>query len=383
MEILDRLSIDPRHEVPLAWQLKQQIAWLIASGTLESGDRLPAVRRLADHLDINLHTVRSAYQKLEAEGFVETRQGRGTHVLPFDLRRIAQASGALPSHTIGVIVPSFSNPFFHTFLLGVEKAAEEDQTLLFLCNTHDDASAAWRDFARLSAKGVDGILVVSHDICEFLTPDAGTNPPSLPFVTVDWPDCDGYKVLIDLESAGYQATRHLLEHGHHRIGLITFAIEVSNVRPIEAGYQLALAEGAVPVHPQLIARVPGFDLAAGVEGARRLLALPDPPTAIFAIADTLALGAMQFIKSTGRQVPGDVALVGFNDIPLAALVEPTLTSVAAPAQELGLQAMGMLQDLIAGKRPAQQEIVLPVSLIVRESCGGHTEKTWEVHADNG
>jgi LacI family repressor for deo operon, udp, cdd, tsx, nupC, and nupG len=118
--------------------------------------------------------------------------------------------------------------------------------------------------------------------------------------------------------------------------------------------------------------VPGFDLAAGAEGARRLLALPEPPSALFAIADTLALGALQFIKASGRKVPEDFALVGFNDIPLAALVEPALTSVAAPAEELGRQAMGMLRELIAGRPPAQREIVLPVSLAVRESCGSHS-----------
>jgi DNA-binding transcriptional MocR family regulator len=81
---------------------------------LEPGDRLPTVRRLAEHLSINLHTVRSAYQKLEVQGLVETRRGRGMHVLSFDPRLVAQAAGPLRSHMVGVIVAGWGNPFYHT-----------------------------------------------------------------------------------------------------------------------------------------------------------------------------------------------------------------------------------------------------------------------------
>jgi DNA-binding LacI/PurR family transcriptional regulator len=372
MDIFNQLKIDPRSEDTLAHQLEQQIAWLIASGTLEAGDRLPSVRTLADRLGINLHTVRSAYQKLEADGLVETRRGRGTTVRPFEPQRIARQTASLRSHTIGVILPSWSNPFYHSFLQGVEAITEQDQTLLFLCNTHDDIDAAWRAFAQLSAKYVDGILVVSHDLCDLLTPDPG-GYPSLPLVTVDWPGCGGYSAQIDLEMAGYLATQHLLEHGHRRIGLVTFDPQLPNVQPLHLGYTRALNEAGLQTDPALVSRAPGFDLASGDAGARRLLALPQPPTAIFAIADTLALGALSAIKQAGRRVPQDIALVGFNDIPLAALVEPPLTTVAAPAIELGRTAMSMLQDLIAGGKPPTERVVLPTTLVIRQSCGCQPE----------
>ncbi len=236
MDVFDQLSIDPRHDDTLAHQLKQQIAWLIASDKIAAGDRLPTVRKLADQLGINLHTVRSAYQKLEAEGLVETRRGRGTHVLPFEPQRIAHQAASIRSHTVGVILPSWKNPFYHAFLQGVEEITDQDQTLLFLCNTHDDDNAAWRSYAQLSAKQVDGILVVSHDLCKQLTPEAGEPGTGLPVVTVDWPGCRGYSAQIDLELAGYQATRHLIEHGHRQIGLISYTQEPANVRPIRLGY---------------------------------------------------------------------------------------------------------------------------------------------------
>jgi DNA-binding LacI/PurR family transcriptional regulator len=373
MSIFNHLSIDPQHDDTLAYQLKQQISWLIASGKLEPGDRLPAVREMAERLGINLHTVRSAYQKLEAEGLVETRRGRGTHVLPFEPQRIPRQSASLRSHTVGVILPSWNNPFYHSFLQGVEQITEQDQTLLFLCNTHDDEINAWRNFAQLSAKQVDGVLVVSHNLCEELTPDSGYLKPALPVVTVDWPGCGGYSAQIDLEMAGYQATQHLLHHGHQRIGLITFTPESANVRPVQLGYARALEEAGLQGESALISCVSGFDMASGAEGARNLLALPQPPGAIFAIADTLALGAMGAIQQAGLRIPQDIALVGFNDIPTTALVNPPLTTVAAPAIELGRTAMSMLRDLIAGGKPPTERVVLPTTLVIRQSCGCQPE----------
>lgn len=371
MTILELLNVYPRQDASLVQQIKQQITWLVANGQLRAGDPLPSVRQLASHLGINVNTVRSAYQKLEAEGLVETRQGRGTQVLPFDLSRFAQAQGELRSHTIGVIIPSWSQPFYHAFLQGVEEVAEKDKTLLFICNSHDDPGNAWRDFARLSAKGVDGILVASHDITQS-QPAGGKALESqrgTPYVTVDWPGCTGYSVQLDLESAGYQATHHLVTHGHQRIGLITFAVDIENVTPVNSGYQRALREAGLTPDPDVIARVPSFSPTAGAEGAHRILSLEKPPTAIFAISDTLALGALQVIKEAGLRIPGDIALVGIDDIPAASLVEPQMTTVSAPSYQLGLEAMKMLRLLIEGKKPPHRQIILPTSLVIRKSCG--------------
>jgi DNA-binding LacI/PurR family transcriptional regulator len=371
MNLFENLIINPGQETTLVHQLKQQITWLIANGKLKPGDQLPPVQVLARQLGINLHTVRSAYQRLAAENLVDSRQGRGTHVLPFDLARLAQIPGAARSHTIGLIVPSWTNPFYHDLLQGVEEITEENQTLLFLCNSHDDPNIAWRNFARLVAKQVDGILVAAYDISQAMPPAAqkGGRMNGLPFVTIDWPGCAGYSVLIDLKLAGFQATRHLIEHGHRRIGLVTYAVDVPNITPVNDGYQQALKEHGLQLDPDLVARVPGFDTDSGAEGTRKLLALREPPTAIFAIADQMALGAMRAVKQAGMRVPGDMALVGFNDIPTASLVEPALTTVAAPTTQIGREAMKMLQILIAEKQPPQRQIILPTTLIVRESCG--------------
>ena len=156
--ILDQLSVNPKLEITLAHQLKQQIAWQIASGKLKPGDHLPALRQLAQQLAINLHTVRSAYLMLEMDGLVETRQGLGTQILAFDPKRFARAASAR-THTVGVIVASLYNPFYHALLQGVSEEADKSRSLLFVCSTQDDSSEAMRYFYQLSARQVDGIMV--------------------------------------------------------------------------------------------------------------------------------------------------------------------------------------------------------------------------------
>jgi DNA-binding LacI/PurR family transcriptional regulator len=374
MNILDKITVNPRLEATLTQQLKGQLTWLIASGQLEPGDILPSVRRLARHLSINMNTVRSAYQKLGTDGLVETRQGLGTSVLSYDPGRMAQMASSLHSHTVGVIIPSLSNPFYHSLLQGVEYVASQAQTMLFMCVTHDDPGDARRYFAQMAVKNVDGIILASHNDEPFLSPGAVNSPqglPRLPFVAVDWPDSAGYVVLLDLENAGYQAARHLLEHGHRRVGLITYVADIANVRPVNRGYLRALQEAGIERDPDLIAPVQGFDMTAGSEGARVLLARERPPTAIFAIADMLAIGAMRAIRKAGLRIPQDIAMTSFNDIPLAALVDPPLTTVSAPTVQMGQAAMKMLQSLIAGKRPAHKRLTLPTSLVIRQSCGAH------------
>jgi DNA-binding LacI/PurR family transcriptional regulator len=178
-------------------------------------------------------------------------------------------------------------------------------------------------------------------------------------------------VQIDLESAGYQATSHLLEHGHNRIGLVTVSMEAANVNAINQGYERALSETGQMIDGRLIARVPGFSISNGIEGARRLLNMEKPPTALFCVADTLALGAMQTIKQSGLTIPSDVALASFNDIPSAALVEPPLTTVSAPTIQMGQEAMRMLQSLIDGRKSKKDRVILPPALVIRQSCGPH------------
>ncbi len=365
-----RFTINPQAGATLAEQIRRQMTWLITSGQLKPGQSLPSVRQLAIDLSVNLHTVRNAYQKLEEDGFIQTKHGKKAKVLHYDAQQLSVIASQQYSHTIGIILPSMGNPFYHEFIRGVDEIARQEQSMIFICNSNDDPEEAFRYLAQLSAKHVDGILLASHSPTTKNTRQhQEANLSGLPIVTVDWPGARGYNVVFDYENVGYQATQHLLEHNHKRIGLITFNHKVANVLPINQGYEKALREAGIEPNPVWVAKVDGFGVEAGASGARKLLSLDRPPTAIFTIADTLALGVMKAIKSSGLCIPEKIALTSFNNIAFAELVDPPLTTVAAPAQEMGRNAMSMLRELIAGRIPAKRKVLLKTSLIIRQSCG--------------
>jgi len=368
--VLRFLRIDPQAALPLSAQLQQQIVWLMASGELQEGDRLPAIRDLAKHLGINMHTVRVAYQKLEADGLVVSRRGVGTSVAGYDPRRLAQLAPDLPSFTTGVLIPGV-NPFYVPFIRGVQAAARDTLQLLFICHFYDDPPLARRYINQLSAKGVDGLILASTRTVtlERKAVEGAEGGRVQSVVYVDEPDAPDYVVLLDSEGAGYRATTHLVEHGHRRVGFITGPLGWRNLRECYLGYQRALSSAGLDGDPDLVVEVPAFTIDWGCRAADKLLDQSSPPSAIFGAADILAIGAMQAIQARGMVVPDDVAVVGYNDIELAALVEPPLTTVSAPAYEMGVRAMTMLRHLHSGLPVQPRRVVLDTELIIRSSCG--------------
>lgn len=366
IRLLRLIRIDPDAALPLSAQLQQQITWHIASGEVQEGDRLPPIRELAKHLGINMHTVRVAYQKLEADGLVGSRRGVGTSVVAYDRQRLAQRVPDLPSSTIGVLIPGL-NPFYVPFLRGVQAAARDARQLLFICEFHDLPGLATRYINQLSAKGVDGLILTST---RTVMGEIGAEVRGLPpIVYVDEPDAPQHVVLLDSEGAGYRATSHLLEHGHKRIGVISGPLSWRNLHECYLGYQRALSSAGLDLDSELVVEVPAFTVDWGYRAARELLDRSDTPSAVFGAADVLAIGAMQAIQARGKIVPDDVAVVGYNDIAFAALVHPPLTTVSAPAYEMGVQAMTMLQRLHSGPSAEPNRIMLDTELVVRCSCG--------------
>jgi LacI family transcriptional regulator len=163
---------------------------------------------------------------------------------------------------------------------------------------------------------------------------------------------------------GQHVTRHLLSKGHRRIGVIAGPRYVPGAAQRVKGYRSALTESGLPVDAELIMES-GRGIDDGEHVARQLLALPSPPTALFAVTDLLAIGAMAAIQQAGLRVGTDVAVVGYNDIPLAARLPVPLSSVHTPADDIGrLTVRGLLQ-VLEGNQP--ESVILPVQLHVRAS----------------
>jgi LacI family transcriptional regulator len=374
IDVVCRLHVDPHLPEALAQQIRGQVTWLIAEETLRPGDELPSARTLATHLGVNYHTVRAAYHRLEADGLVEPRRGQRSRVARFDPPRLWPPDTAARTHVVGLVLPSLSNPFYAELVEGAQEAARRSGTLLIVCSTHDDQALALRSIAQLAAKGVDGIVVVSHDISGLLwDPGDGAADASsrLPLVVVDRPGTKGHSIEADLEGAGHLAAGHLIAHGHRALGLISHAATLSNVLPLEAGFRRAVFEAGLDFDEHDVARVDGWDAPAGAHGAARLLARQRRPTGLVAISDLLAIGAVGELRRAGVHVPTEMAVVGVDDIPMAAMFHPPLTTVALPARAMGAESLATLATVWAGTAGAPRRVVLGVELNIRESCGLH------------
>ncbi|MFN2282426.1 MAG: LacI family DNA-binding transcriptional regulator [Anaerolineales bacterium] len=361
------LHLDPGSGVPLISQLTEQLTWLVASGELQEGDTLPPMRQLAEDLGVHMHTVRQAYQRLEADQLVSIRTRRGTVVLPYNPAVVAERGAERPSYLIGVILPSPAS-FYTPFIKTIQNKCRDLRYLPLFCYTFENPYLVETYFNQMIARQVDGFIFAS------IGPASLIEDPQLlelfpPIVSVDVPDMPGYRVLLDSEDAALQLTRHLLEHNYRRIALITPPLEWPNVMSFFQGYERALIESGANPSPELVAIVDGFLESHGRKGTEQLLGLSDPPHAILAASDSLALGALQAIRRKGLDVPGDLALAGYNDIPAASLVSPGLTTARVPAARMGELALEVLQELMEGKTPSRKTVTIPTELVIRRSSG--------------
>jgi len=189
-----------------------------------------------------------------------------------------------------------------------------------------------------------------------------------PYVLVDHQGIDetGPAVGATNFQGAYDATQHLLSLGHRRIGFITGQMEMGCARDRLAGYRAALLATGIPPDPQWV-REGDFFQPDGFAGAQALLALPQPPSAIFASNDVSAFGVMEAVRDAGKRLPDDMSIVGFDDIPQAAQVNPTLTTVRQPLEQMGRTAARMLLEIIGNEARPTARVELPTELIVRAS----------------
>ena len=274
---------------------------------------------------------------------------------------------------VGVIIPEavttlFTDPFFAHLLCGITKTCNSERYHLLLSLFNDPAGpeAMYRRVVR--SGHLDGVIVASTHMDDPLFPRLLQD--GVPFVLAGrHPDERVNYVDVDNVGGARMAVEHLVRLGHTRIATITGPLRMAHGRDRLAGYRQALEAHQLPMDGNLI--VEGdYTEASGSIGAQRLLAAS--PTAIFVASDIMAIGALKALREAGLQVPEDAALVGFDDIPIAAAVEPALTTVRQPIERLGSMAAELLLNLLEhppdASAPANR-IVLPTRLVVRDSCG--------------
>jgi len=269
--------------------------------------------------------------------------------------------------TIGLIVPDASNPFFAEVARKIEDLGFKQGYSVILCNSDNDPIKQTSYINTLLAKRVDGVIFISSDSAPSDLSRLVDN--HIPLVVADRDVSLEFAdvVLLDNERAGYEATRHLLELGHRNIACITGPYDLSPSMQRMEGFKRCLSEFGIQFQPQLI-QTGDFSIQSGKVATLRLLSAGPKPTAIFALNDMMAIGAMSAVNQAGLSIPGDMSLIGFDNIELAGMVTPSLTTVAQPIPEIARQATSLLIERLAGTRNgSNQKVILSAELLLRDS----------------
>ncbi|HVA84723.1 MAG TPA: LacI family DNA-binding transcriptional regulator [Candidatus Saccharimonadales bacterium] len=266
------------------------------------------------------------------------------------------------AHTIALIVPNVANPFFASVLLGAERAARERQHAVMLLDTGGDPE--WPDWVGeiLATRAVDGCIVYAPDpLTVSQVRRLGRN-----VVLVEASARGAGSVQLDIAAGIRLAMAHLIEMGHRRIAHIAAAFDQETFRLRETTYRAALEAAGLPYRPEYGARA-RFDIEASTAAARQVLQIVPAPTAILCDDDLIAAGAYKAASALGRRIPSDLSVIGFDDIELARMLDPELTTVAIPAEHIGAQAMAIVLALVDGEKA--KSVTVPLALRVRGSTG--------------
>lgn len=276
------------------------------------------------------------------------------------------------TNTIGALLPDLHGEFFSELIRGIDQQARLRGLQLLVSSSHDGLDDAATALRAMQGR-VDGIVILSSQLDEaFLKANL---PEDLPTVLLNSPVTGMQRVVLNIDNfAGTHAmVRHLLGVGHRRIAFIAGPEGNYDAQQREAGFRVAMAELGDDQSP-LVMRG-DFTERGGYQAGRKLLQAKTRPQAIFAANDMMAVGCLQALKDAGLGVPEDVALVGFDDIPIARYVTPALSTVRVRIADLGKSAMGLLSEMLDRPGSAVAAVhMLGCDVVVRESCGAHSAR---------
>jgi DNA-binding LacI/PurR family transcriptional regulator len=293
---------------------------------------------------------------------------KAAHHLGYRPNRAARDLRARSNRTIGVLIPDIENPFFTSVICGIEEILHATGYSLQLANFNEDPERETTHLETFRAEGVGGLIFAASRKPSPIYQQLAESGLAMVAVSRAPGHLRVDQVTTANRDGAYTATAHLIARGHSRIALINGPKELNTAREREEGYEAALREAGLPVAPQLILHV-DFRQSGGREAMRRVLDLPERPTAVFAASNLLTLGALQAIHESELDIPRQIAIVGFDDMAWAMSLRPPLTTVAQPALEVGHTAAQLLLDRIRRPEQPRRRIVLETHLIVRASCG--------------
>jgi LacI family transcriptional regulator len=333
--------------------------------TLEEVARLAGVSRstvsrvVNDHPNVRVETKERVWEAIRQSGYQPNV--------------VARSLVTNRTQIIGMIIPEvvtkiFTDPFFPLLLRGATEVCNSHRYQLLL-SLFTDPEDQERNCQRVLRSGyLDGVIVASSLLDDSLIPNMLSS--GIPLVSIGrHPDKQVHYVDSDNVGGARMAVEHLIRLGHRNIAAITGRLGQTAGQDRLDGYRQALLAHGITVKDDLVAEG-DFTERSGMVAMQRLL--PASPTAVFAANDIMAIGALKALRAVGLKVPQDIVLIGFDDTPIASMVEPALTTVRQPIERMGSMAVELLLDILASPssdRVPAHRIILPTELVVRGSCG--------------
>ena len=289
----------------------------------------------------------------------------------YRVNELARNLRTAESRLLLTMVPDVGNPFYAEIVRGIDSVARQHGYFMLLCDTGADPGRERSYFDLLRRRRADGAICLDPATIQQALGEASSALPWVACCEFD-PAMGVPYVGIDNYRAAGDAVRHLLARGHRRIGLINSDVDYLYARQRQQGYLDALTEAGITPDEAWRMNLNSLDYEAGASAAALLMQPPHAsktaPSAIFAVSDTLAIGVIHGLRNVGKRVPDDVAVVGFDDISLAAQIDPPLTTIAQPMRELGETAARLLLQRLANPLANVPGVLLPHRLVIRRSA---------------
>jgi DNA-binding LacI/PurR family transcriptional regulator len=329
--------------------------------------RQPTIRDVAERAGVSHQTVSRVINRQDLVS-AETRQRveQAIRELNYVPSPIARGLNSNRTHSIGLVSTNISDHFFAEVAAGAENEARRHGYYLVIASVEEHAEADERAYLRLMLeRRVEGLIVARPRLP--ISPDRVGASLEVPLVAIASAESPGLTVVdVDNRRGGLEAVSFLLARGHTRIATITGPTAWPSSRARLGGYRDALHQAGIEVDPSLVEQASGWGLEDGQAAMARLLARRVGFTALFAYSDLVAIGAIRQLRAGGLRVPHDVSVVGYDDIPVAAFLEPPLTTVSQPMRQVGERAASLLIQAISSGGDGGLHL-LPVRLLVRGS----------------
>jgi DNA-binding LacI/PurR family transcriptional regulator len=284
----------------------------------------------------------------------------------------ARSLASRRTNVIGLVIPRsaaviFSDPFFPHVIQGINEACTNRGYFLMLSMVTADLEPGFYNRI-VRSRHFDGVIMLSSDLDDPILPLLMKDRTPLVLVGRHPYFTDLTWVDVENREGAREAVKHLINLGHQRIGMIAGQLQMAAALDRRDGYKQALLEAALPIIPELMVEG-GFTQQGGYQAMTRLINLPQRPTAVFVASDTMSIGALRAIHEADLSVPRDIALVSFDDLPVASFATPPLTTMRQPIFEMGCAAAELLIARLESQDITRIQRRIPTTLIVRQSCG--------------